>query len=270
MTHVPAPDAPGASVGAVLKAAREAAGMTVDQVSASTRIRATLVRDLEGDRFESSGATVYVRGHLRAICGAVGADPAPLLAMFDTAQGRPEPGPIEVLEPPRPARAFGGTGFVPPAVAARERRGPRWGVALVGAGTVLLTVLVIGVVNSPARTPEAVSSPQPTTPAATVPAVRTPAPDSVASKAPVTNAQLRVRLISGSSWVSIRNATTTLFEGVLAPGQFKDFRDAARLKVIVGNAAAVDLNCGGKDSGPAGAAGAVVRFYCTKDGLTPA
>lgn len=244
--------------------------MTVEQVSASTRIRATLVRDLEADRLESSGATVYVRGHLRAICAAVGADPAPLLAMFDTAQGRPEPGPVEVLEPPRPTRAFGGTGFVPP-VAPRERRGPRWGVALVGAGAVLVTVLAIGVAKSPGRAPVALPPPpQPTAPVATVPAVRTPAPDSVASKAPVTDAQLRVRLISGSSWVSIRNATTTLFEGVLAPGQFKDFRDPARLRVTVGNAAAVDLNCGGKDSGAAGAAGAVLRFYCTKDGLAPA
>ena len=36
----------------------------------------------------------------------------------------------------------------------------------------------------------------------------------------------------------------------------------------VGNAMSVNLNCGGKDSGPAGASGAVRRFECTATGLT--
>lgn len=252
--------------------------MTVDQVSASTRIRATLVRDLEADHFDSSGATVYVRGHLRAIAGAVGTDAAALLALFDASQGRPVAAPVETLDPPRTTGGFGGTGFggspfVPPLSAPRERSGPRWGVALVAAAAVLVTVLAIGIATAPGRgtpSPDALGgSPTPTA-VASAPAVQTPAPDSVASKPPVTDAQLRVRLITGSSWVSIRNATSTLFEGVLAPGDFKDFRDADRLKVIVGNAAAVDLNCGGKDSGPAGGAGKVLRFYCTKDGLAPA
>lgn len=295
MTHVPVPEVPDASLGAALTGAREAAGMTIEQVSAATRIRSTLVRDLEADRFDSSGATVYARGHIRAIAGAVGAEAAALLAIFDAAQGRPTPGPVEVPAPSRRASRFGGSGpgasgvsssggvsgggrfggsgFVPPAAAPRERSGPRWGVALLGAGAVLVTVLAIGVATGPGRSPaqpDALSTSRPSNPVATAPTARTPAPDSLASKPPVTDAQLRVRLISGSSWVSIRNATTTLFEGVLAPGQFKDFRDAARLKVIVGNAAAVDLNCGGKDSGPAGGAGQVLRFYCTKDGLAPA
>ncbi len=314
VTHVPVPEVPDASLGAALTGAREAAGMTIEQVSAATRIRSTLVRDLEADRFDSSGATVYARGHIRAIAGAVGAEAAALLAIFDAAQGRPTPGPVEVPAPSRRASRFGGSGagasgvsssggvsggvggvsgggvsggvsggsgggrfggsgFVPPAAAPRERSGPRWGVALLGAGAVLVTVLAIGVATGPGRSPaqpDALSTSSPSNPVATAPTARTPAPDSLASKPPVTDAQLRVRLISGSSWVSIRNATTTLFEGVLAPGQFKDFRDAARLKVIVGNAAAVDLNCGGKDSGPAGGAGQVLRFYCTKDGLAPA
>ncbi|MCW2586701.1 MAG: hypothetical protein JWN55_2217, partial [Frankiales bacterium] len=38
--------------------------------------------------------------------------------------------------------------------------------------------------------------------------------------------------------------------------------------VVVGNALSVSLNCGGRDSGPAGASGAVRRFECTAAGLT--
>jgi hypothetical protein len=98
--------------------------------------------------------------------------------------------------------------------------------------------------------------------------VRTPAPDSVASKPAVTGAQLRLRLIGGDSWVSVSNATRTLFEGILRDGQFKDFNDPTRLKVVVGNALPVNLNCGGKDSGPAGQSGQVKHFLCTAAGLS--
>jgi hypothetical protein len=98
--------------------------------------------------------------------------------------------------------------------------------------------------------------------------VHTPAPDSLASKPAVTGAQLRLRLIGGDSWVSVSNATRTLFEGILKDGQFKDFSDPTRLKVVVGNALPVNLNCGGKDSGPAGQAGQVKHFVCTAAGLS--
>ena len=50
-------------------------------------------------------------------------------------------------------------------------------------------------------------------------------------------------------------------------GWFKDFSDPTRLKVTVGNALAVNLNCGGRDSGPAGGSGKVKSFQCTAAGL---
>src|SRR3954468_12570417 len=88
------------TLGAALRAAREAAGLTVEQVSADTRIRATLVRDLEADRFASSGGAVYARGHVKSIASTLKVDAAPLLALFDKAEGNP---PIElptaVIEP---------------------------------------------------------------------------------------------------------------------------------------------------------------------------
>ncbi|MGB8652112.1 MAG: DUF4115 domain-containing protein, partial [Mycobacteriales bacterium] len=147
---------------------------------------------------------------------------------------------------------------------------PRWGVALAAAAAVLVAITVIGYLNSGGSSPQpndlAGNAPSATT-APTQPAARTPEPGLVASKPPVTGAQLRLRVIGGASWVSIRNASTTLFEGVLRDGEFKDFTDPTRLRVVVGNAVAVSLNCGGRDSGPAGASGAVKRFECTAAGL---
>src|SRR3954463_3800803 len=80
MTDTALPD--GGSLGAALRAAREAAGLSVEDIAADTRIRSTLIRDLESDRFESSGAPVYARGHVRAITHTIGVDEKPFLALF--------------------------------------------------------------------------------------------------------------------------------------------------------------------------------------------
>lgn len=267
------PDSPS-TLGGALRTAREAAGWSVEQVSADTRIRATLVRDLEGDSFASSGGLVYARGHVKSIASSLHVDPLPLLALFDAAQGAPAQ--EQVIDPdplPRAVTSFGGSAFAASAAAALtpERRGPRWGVALTGAAAILLAVTGIGYLQqgkAPVTQAGAVGGSP--TPAATVPqtGARTPDPESVASKPPVSGAQLRVRLIGGASWVSISNGTSTLFEGILNDGEFRDFSDANRLKVVVGNALAVNLNCGGRDSGPAGPSGKVKHFQCTAAGLT--
>ena len=128
----------------------------------------------------------------------------------------------------------------------------------------------IGFANGHGKTPTTVAGPPASASTPTPSTVHTPAPDSVASKPAVTGAQLRLRLIGGASWVSVSNALgKTLFEGTMRDGQFRDFTDPTRLKVVIGNAAPVNLNCGGKDSGPAGSRGQVKRFECTQAGLKP-
>ena len=260
-------DAP--TLGAALRAAREAAGQTVEQVSAATRIRATLIRDLEADSFGSSMGAVYARGHVKAIAAAVGADPAELLALFDQVQ-KVDEGPtiVEVASATAPT-GFDGSAFAASAASLRpERRTPRWGTAIVGAGAVLAVFMGIGFATGGKSPQEQSALPQTTSSPTPAVVVHTPAPDSLASKPAVVGAQLRLRLIGGDSWVSVSNASRTLFEGILKDGQFKDFTDPTRLKVVVGNAAPVNLNCGGKDSGPAGGSGQVKRFMCTATGLT--
>ncbi|HTL23169.1 MAG TPA: RodZ domain-containing protein [Mycobacteriales bacterium] len=259
------------TLGAALRAAREESGQTVEQVSAETRIRATLIRDLESDQFASSMGAVYARGHVKSIAVAVGADPAPLLALFDRAQPAEDaPTIVEVASATAPV-GFDGSAFAASAHALRpERRTPRWGTALIGAAAVLLLLMGIGFANGHGKTPTTVAGPPASATTPTPSTVHTPAPDSVASKPAVTGAQLRLRLIGGASWVSVSNALgKTLFEGTLRDGMFRDFSDASRLKVVIGNAAPVNLNCGGKDSGPAGGRGQVKRFECTQAGLKP-
>jgi cytoskeleton protein RodZ len=258
------------TVGSALRAAREAMGLTVEQVAASTRIRATLVRDLEADRYASSGAPVYARGHIRNIAGTVGADAAALVARFDREVGAEAP-PIPVIDAP--------VVMVPtqrlalPVAGAPDRRGPNWAVAGVAAVGALVALIAVGTVADDRRgtgatrlgAVGALPSSEPTT-----------TPDPLKSEATATvptfdGADLRVRVIGGASWVRVRDAARkTLFEGVLSDGQSKDFRDRTALDIVVGNAGAVSIVCSGKDLARAGGNGKIARFSCRDTGLVSA
>ncbi|MCU1588805.1 MAG: hypothetical protein JWP11_61 [Frankiales bacterium] len=271
MTETTLPE--GASLGTALRAAREAAGLSVEEISAETRIRGTLIRDLESDRFESSGAPVYARGHVRAITHAIGVDASPFLALFaQQVGGTDEPFPIPTPPPVIPAAR--GPLAPPeslhvPTAARPERRGPNWLAAGSAALGVLVILFAVGQLNKPSSN----NPPDPSGATVTTsPSAHPLAPPKTltAARPPTTGADLRVRLLGGDSWVSVRNATRTLFEGVLRNGAIQDFKDAKQLRLIVGNAGAVNIVCSGRGLGPAGGQGKVLRFTCSADGIVAA
>lgn len=71
------------TVGEQLAAARMRAGLSIDELSAATRIRPGLLTAMESDDFSRCGGNVYARGHLRLIAKELGLDPAPLVGEFD-------------------------------------------------------------------------------------------------------------------------------------------------------------------------------------------
>ena len=260
------------TLGMALRAAREQAGATIEQVSAETRLRATVIRDLESDSFRSSGGTVYARGHVKSIARALNIDPAPLLSLFDATQGSAKGPPLLDPEPElQPITSFGGSAFASATAAlVPERRGPRWGLAGAAACVALAAIIGIGYANKPSPAGRPLAGPSPSATPSPVPSVlQTPDPGAVAAKPTVSGAQLRVRLIDGRSWVSVSDSTgKTVFSGILSSGEFRDFSDPTRLKIVLGNALAVSLNCDGHDSGPAGGSGKIAKFSCTPSGLT--
>ena len=266
-----APDADAPGWGPALQRARTAAGQTLDAVSARTRLRPAVLRDLESGEVASSGGTVYARGHVRSVAQALGLDPAPLLAVFDAEGGRPVP---VVVEPARLPASRTGSLRVPAAVRP-ERAAPRWGAAGLAALSVLVLLLVVGTFTGgerdrePAPAGDVFAGPSAAPPA---PPPTTVAPPPLqAAVPPPSGARLRVRVLSGSSWIRVQGANGTLFEGVFRAGQApKDFGDAKELRLLVGNAAALSVVCGGKDLAPAGTAGAVRRFTCSTGGLVAA
>src|SRR5690606_16762139 len=80
------------SIGQALRSARFDAGLSVEDVSRSTRVRVPIVRAIEADDFSRCGGDVYARGHLRTLARVVGLDPDELVARYDAEHGgKPTP-----------------------------------------------------------------------------------------------------------------------------------------------------------------------------------
>lgn len=123
------PEADRPSVGAALQKARIGAGLTVEEVSTTTRVRIPIVHAIEQDDFSRCGGDVYARGHIRALARAVSLDSRPLIDQFDAEHGgRPAPTPAAPLFEAERIRS--------------EPRRPNWTAAMVAA-----IVAVVGFVG---------------------------------------------------------------------------------------------------------------------------
>jgi transcriptional regulator with XRE-family HTH domain len=71
------------TVGQSLTQARRQAGLTIDELSERTKIRASVIRSIEADDYEACGGDLYVRGYVRAIAGAIGVDAQGLIREYD-------------------------------------------------------------------------------------------------------------------------------------------------------------------------------------------
>lgn len=68
--------------GRTLRAAREAKGLTVEQLAKATRMLSRVVNDLENEDFSHLPAPIYGRGFVKLYCEEVGIDPKPMVAEF--------------------------------------------------------------------------------------------------------------------------------------------------------------------------------------------
>ncbi|MEU2495266.1 helix-turn-helix domain-containing protein [Streptomyces sp. NPDC007883] len=232
----------GPSIGHALQQARTDAGLTVDEVSTSTRVRVPIVQAIEQDDFSRCGGDVYARGHIRTLARVVGLDPEPLVARYDAEHGgRPSPTPAAPLFEAERIRP--------------ERRRPNWTAAMVAA-----IVAVIGFVGftlfngsdgadgtkqvAEGSTPEKTSpKPPPAKPVAPKP----DASESAIAAVPQDKVTVKLTAVDDKSWISAKSANgKLLFDGLLLAGESKTFQDDERLDLILGNAGAIELFVNGK------------------------
>jgi cytoskeleton protein RodZ len=250
-------------VGRTLHRARVDAGLTVDDVSAATRVRIPIVHAIEDDDFSRCGGDVYARGHVKTLARAVGLDPEPLLARFDAEHG--------TSTGPTPATPLFEAERIRP-----ERRSPNWTAAMVAAIVVVIGfvgfTLVQGSGPDHATKPQTAKGAGPATtsaapqPSVTTPSAPTPAPtDSAIAAAPRDKVTVVVSAPDGRSWISAKDHNgQLLFDGLLEKGQQKTFQDNQKIDLILGDAGSIQLFVNGKKIDNEFQPGQVERLSYTK------
>ena len=249
------------SVGETLTRARESAGLTVEDLSSQTRIRAGLIRQIEADDFSGCGGAVYARGHLRSLAKVVGTDADELVAEFDRSHGgEPAPAlvPVPAVDPHEAARA--------------DRKQPNWAAAMAVALVIICVLAGISLIgnrgssshNSADRT-QPPATPAPTSTSAS-PKPASPPPGSVA-RVRTDQAIALIRVTSNQTWMSVSTLSgRLLFQGLLGAGQSRIFKDAKGLRLTIGNAPAVDLVANGRDLGSPRSQGNVAHVTIARGG----
>jgi cytoskeletal protein RodZ len=248
--------------------------LSVDDVSADTRIRASLIAAIEADDFNPCGGTVYARGHVRTIAKVVGVDPDAAAHEFDVEQ-HVEPSPVVTMVTPQ---------ATDPVLAARSvHHRPNWNLAMGLALAVICVVAAVGLITSqgkgnhgPATNAGAGTSAgqHPSTPTGSGPSNSTGGKASSGTPPTgglaVQQASMSVKALTSSCWIEIKSAKTgaVIFSGTLLVGQHQRFESKHGLNVIIGNAPAVDLVINGHDIGTLPGKGSVLEGTVTPDSST--
>lgn len=108
MAEEPAPSSSQQSPGALLRAAREQAGMSVEELVAETKLSHANIQALENDEFSNLPKPVYVKGYYRKCAQVLKADEAAISAAYAAAAGtEPQPEPVAFTLPPSASADFG-------------------------------------------------------------------------------------------------------------------------------------------------------------------
>jgi len=239
-------------IGKILKEAREARGLTLEEVEDSIKIRTKYIQAMEEEHFEIlPGGPVYVRGFLKNYGRFLGLEVEELLGACQKRFSWPEPpesaGSPEQKKPlPPMARAGGGVG---------SRRLIALALAAAVAGIALFALLstgfpgLNGLAGNSDRQPYTARSPDDRGPGRSAP----PAGPELA-----TGVNLMLDVKSSRSWMQVVVDGSPAFQGELGAGQSKNFEAKDKIYIRLGNAGAVEVTLNGQKLGYLDGPGVVV------------
>jgi cytoskeletal protein RodZ len=223
------------TVGERLRAAREAAKMSIEDLATSTRIPTRHLESLENSDFARLPAPTYSIGFAKSYAGAVGLNRDEIGDQLRAELGgtRLSPHQAEQFEPVDPARAM-----------------PRW---LIFAAIVAIALVVLAanwIKRGAENAPDEVATEAVAPPVAGPPA----APPPAAAQGPV------IITASQSAWIQVKDGTTLLKEGILEAGQSFEVPPTATAPTLTtGKAEALKITVGTAVAPPIGPAATKVR-----------
>jgi cytoskeleton protein RodZ len=273
------PNAAGqaADCGAMLRRARQDAGLDIAQVSQSLKVPMRIVAALEAGQWDQLGAPVFVRGQLRSYARLLKVDVTPYLEGAEVSAVRPSDI-VSHVHTPAYQRLFEATAkravyvvitvcfFAVPVWLATRGPSPQTTASLDEVPKDLAVAPGAGEVSPQVPNEAAARRPEPSPLAASMTPPLSAARNEPASGASASNG-LRLSF-RGDSWVQVEGANgTDLEKGVLKSGDVRDFPAGQVQRVVLGNAAAVDVQQGGSTvSLDPYRRGNVARFTVSSDG----
>lgn len=258
------------TLGEELARLRSAAGLTLEEIAAETKVSPRILGALESGDYRHLPEKVFCRNFVRQHAACVGADPQPLLAAFDLAWERHLLAsgihPTLVVEEPE--------------AVSRPFRWQFWLPTCLGAA-ILITVGLYILGSSPGsqdlrpdpRRSAAVRPP----PTSTLPTRALPSPSPI-DAAPVgtpsrtenTHLTLRIEVRAGREcWFHIRDRAGLQEQRLLGSGESANLELAEPVKLTLGNAGAVMLAINGTPQPDLGGLGQVVHLEITESGMSP-
>lgn len=247
------------ALGERFRAAREARGLSLSDVSEQIRIRSVYLSAIEEENWATIGAPVYIRGFLRTYARFLGLEPEEAVSDFNAEASSAPPSP-----PPS------GTSYAPPIGERRNLSPLIWvagtiAIVLIGfvvynfftlqrpsailsQATASSSIPQVAVSPSPSPTPE----PCPSSQAGATSAPCPPAPQ------PTLGPRTLSLHLSAASWMRVTVDGNVSMEGTFPAGTSKTFRGRVAL-VRVGNAGGVEIVVDGKSIGKLGPSGDVIE-----------
>lgn len=248
------------SLGLVIRQARIDAGLSVDDLSERTSIRAGLLKEIESDDFTKCGGETYARGHLRNIAPHIKMDSQLLLDLYENEQSS---------QPRRIQEMLAENNVMTNPV---DKKSISWKtLAGISLSTLALLAAVQIIISNSKTTmvtnPEVVASESATPqPSITSEAQPTPAATSTPSVVRDTyssgsGVSVTVAAVRANSWLFVSDSNgTTLYSGQVRNGQKLNFSATTRISLKVGNAGAVEVSVNGKVAQQIGGDGEVVSL----------
>jgi cytoskeletal protein RodZ len=238
------------TLGQVIRDARIAARLSIEQVSESTSVRIGLLTEMENNNFVHCGGDTYARGHLRNIANKVGVDSNVFIKLYNEEHS---------LE----SRAIGdllvenNVMQVP-----HEKKAISWKVPAAISLSVLFLFGVIQIVTSNQSSdsqPVAAASAAPTAEAPVAPSP-TPSPEpSISTEVSDGKVTLKLSAVRGNSYIDVIVDGTRKVKGSLFQGDTKNFEGSRAISVYLSNPAGVDVTHDGELLPPLGGQNEEVR-----------
>ena len=238
------------SLGSMITKARKDAGLSIDDLSAATNIRGTLLREMESNNFSQCGGETYARGHLRNIAIKLSVEPQIFLTAFEDEQMHVDRTMQDLLVENSVMRE------------PKEARKVSWKVLVtISIASLFVAGLAQIIVSNDSAPDIPVAVEESATPTASPEA--TTATEVVPTEEPTVSTgqgvEVIINAVRAKSWLFVSDSSgRVLFSGQIPQGMTKTFSSDAQLNLKIGNAGGVDVSVNGKKIDSLGADGQVV------------